>query len=58
MFGNLVQVSEATRLGAGTPSAALSPAFCGCIQCGTRRMIASPTLGACQACGSDLQVLV
>jgi hypothetical protein len=58
MFGTLVQISEATRLGAGSPSAAIIPAFCGCIQCGTRRMIAAPTLGACDACGSDLQVLV
>jgi hypothetical protein len=57
MFENLVQVSEATRLGAGTPGAALSPAFCGCIQCGTRHMIAAPTPGACEACGSDFQVL-
>jgi hypothetical protein len=58
MFEQLVQVSEATRLGMGASAGSIAPALCGCIQCGTRRMIAAPTLGACEDCGSDLQVLV
>jgi hypothetical protein len=57
MFDSLVQASEAMRLGAGTATGSIAPALCGCVQCGTRRLIAAPTLGSCDDCGADLQVL-
>jgi hypothetical protein len=55
MFDELVQASAALQDSAGTTR--LVPALCGCVQCGTRHMIAGPVLGQCQTCGSDLQVL-
>ena len=58
MFSQLVQVSEAMRASAGAPTMSLEPALCGCVQCGTRRMIAAPALGPCEICGADLQALV
>jgi|SwirhirootsSR3_FD_contig_31_2694194_length_449_multi_2_in_0_out_0_2 hypothetical protein len=58
MFGILVEASEATRLSMGTSSASIVPALSGCVQCGTRRMIAAPVLGTCEGCGSSLQVLI
>jgi hypothetical protein len=57
MFESLVQASEAMRLGAGAAAGSITPALCGCIQCGTRRLIAAPVLGSCEDCGQDLQVL-
>ena len=55
MFDELVGVSAAMQESAGAMR--LIPALCGCVQCGTRHMIAAPVLGPCQACGSDMQVL-
>ena len=55
MFDQLVQASAAMQESAGITG--LVPALCGCIQCGTRRMIAAPVLGPCQTCGSDMRVL-
>lgn len=57
MLNHLVAASEASRMGAGSPESQIAPALCGCVQCGTRLMIAAPVLGACDACGSDLQPL-
>jgi hypothetical protein len=55
MFDQLVRVSAAMQESAGAMR--LIPALCGCVQCGTRHMIAAPLLAQCQACGSDMQVL-
>jgi hypothetical protein len=55
MFDQLVRVSTAMQQSAGARK--LVPALCGCMQCGTRHMIASPLLAPCQTCGSDMQIL-
>jgi hypothetical protein len=55
MFDELVQVSTAMQESAGATG--LFPALCGCVHCGTRRMIAAPVLGLCETCGSDMQLL-
>jgi hypothetical protein len=55
MFDELMRASAAMQESAG--AAGLVPALCGCVQCGTRRMIAAPVLVPCQTCGSDMQVL-
>jgi hypothetical protein len=57
MFDHVVQVSEAFRQSAGQMQGSLRPAMKGCPECGTTHMIASPALGTCVDCGSELQVL-
>jgi hypothetical protein len=58
MLSDLVPASEAVRLSAGAAASGIIPAMCGCLQCGTRRMIAGPVLGICEACGADIQILI
>jgi hypothetical protein len=57
MFDRAVEASEAMCQGAGCKEGMLIPAFCGCIPCGTRRMIAVPVLGTCERCGGDLTIV-
>ncbi len=57
MFDRMVQVSEALRQSAGHMQGALRMAMKGCPECRTMHMIASPELGTCIDCGSNLQVL-
>jgi len=57
MFEQAVQVSEAHRQGASRMQGNLRMAMKGCLECGTMHMIASPELGRCVDCGSELQVL-
>lgn len=53
MFEEFVPFSEA--LGTGLPG--LLPAFGGCPDCATMRMISAPALGRCPDCGAELAVL-
>jgi hypothetical protein len=57
MFEQAVQVSEAFRQGASQMQGTLRMALKGCPHCRTTQMIASPELGTCADCGSDLEVL-
>ncbi|WP_243368287.1 hypothetical protein [Microvirga solisilvae] len=57
MFEQAVQVSEAHRQGAQYMAGSLKMAMKGCRECKTMHMIASPELGTCVDCGSELQVL-
>lgn len=57
MFEQAVQVSEAHRRGASQMQGSLRMALKGCRSCRTTQMIASPELGICAGCGSDLEVL-
>lgn len=57
MFEQAVQVSEAFRESAHRMQASLHMALKGCPECGTTQMIASPSLGLCEDCGSTLIVL-
>lgn len=57
MFEQAVQVSEAFRQSAPQMQGSLHMALQGCPDCGTAQMIASPALGVCEDCGSDLVVL-
>lgn len=57
MVDHIVQISEAHRQGAGRMEGALRPAMKGCPECGTRHMIASPSLGICDDCGSPMEVV-
>lgn len=57
MFEHVVQVSEASRQGAGEMRGRLIPALQGCPECRTMRMIAAPALGTCVDCGAELKVL-
>jgi hypothetical protein len=57
MFEQAVEVSEAFRQGASQMRGSLHMALKGCPECRTTQMIASPSLGSCEKCGSDLVVL-
>jgi hypothetical protein len=57
MFENVVQASEAHRESAHRMQGTLRMAMKGCPECGTAQMIASPSLGICDDCGSSLVVL-
>ncbi|MCG7394034.1 hypothetical protein MHY87_14070 [Microvirga sp. ACRRW] len=57
MFEQAVQVSEAFRQGASQMQGSLRMALKGCQHCQTKQIIASPELGTCAECGSNLQVL-
>ena len=57
MFENAVQVSEAYRDNAHHMQGSLRMALKGCPECRTTQMIASPSLGICDDCGSGLVVL-
>jgi hypothetical protein len=53
MFYRLVETSDALR----AMDVRLIPALCGCPGCQTVHVIASPQLGTCAGCGSELVVL-
>jgi hypothetical protein len=57
MFEQAVLTSEAFRQGAPQMQGTLRMAMKGCLRCGTRQMIASPVLGTCEDCGSELQII-
>lgn len=57
MFEKAVEVSEAFRQSASRMQGSLRMALKGCPECGTTHMIASPILGICEDCGSELVVL-
>ncbi|MGF9759223.1 hypothetical protein AAII07_28890 [Microvirga sp. 0TCS3.31] len=57
MFESIVQASEAHRESAHHMVGSLRMALKGCPECGTAEMIASPSLGKCDDCGSGLVVL-
>jgi hypothetical protein len=57
MFEQAVQVSEAFRQSAHQMQGSLHMALKGCLECRTAQMIASPSLGTCEECGSELLVL-
>jgi hypothetical protein len=57
MFENVVQASEVYRASANQMQGSLRMALKGCPECRTTQMIASPTLGICDDCGSSLVVL-
>jgi hypothetical protein len=53
MFEMLVPFSDALR----SSPPMLVPAFAGCPDCATMRMISAPALGNCAGCGAGLVVL-
>jgi hypothetical protein len=53
MFEQAVEASEAMRQNRNT----LVPAMCGCRTCRTVEMIASPALGRCVGCGTEMEIL-
>ena len=57
MFESIVQASEAHRESAHRMVGSLRMALKGCPECRTTQMIASPSLGICEDCGSSLVVL-
>jgi hypothetical protein len=57
MFESIVQASEAHRESAHRMAGSLRMALKGCLECRTTQMIASPSLGLCDDCGSNLVVL-
>ncbi|NBJ10128.1 hypothetical protein [Microvirga arsenatis] len=57
MFDNVVQASEAFRESAHRMQGSLRMALKGCPECRTVDMIASPSLGACEDCGSAMIAL-
>lgn len=57
MFESIVETSEAHRVSAPQMLGSLRMALKGCPECGTSHMIASPSLGTCDDCGSSLVVL-
>jgi len=57
MFESIVQASEAHRESAHRMAGSLRMALKGCPECRTIQMIASPSLGLCDDCGSNLVVL-
>jgi len=57
MFENIIQASEAHRISAPQMLGSLRMALKGCPECRTAHMIASPSLGLCDDCGSSLVVL-
>jgi len=57
MFDCIVQTSEALRRASEQGLETLLPAQCGCEACGTTQQIASPSIGICAVCGTDLKVL-
>ena len=57
MFEHVVQASEAFRQSAHQMQGTLRMALKGCPECRTTQMIASPSLGICDDCGSSLVVL-
>lgn len=57
MFEKTVEISEAFRQSASRMQGSLRMALKGCPECGTTHMIASPALGICEDCGSELVVL-
>jgi hypothetical protein len=57
MFENVVEASEAFRESAQQMQGTLRMALKGCPECGTTHMIASPSLGLCEDCGSSLRLL-
>jgi ferredoxin-like protein FixX len=57
MFDQVVQVSKAFQQSASQMQGSLRMAMKGCPECGTSQMIASPSLGICDDCGSSLKVL-
>jgi hypothetical protein len=48
---------EAVRDSARRSGSTVRPALSGCPECGLVEMIAAPTLGTCETCGSALSVL-
>ncbi len=57
MFETIVKASEAFRESAHQMQGTLRMALKGCPECGTAHMIASPSLGICEDCGSSLRLL-
>ncbi|MBB3019806.1 ssDNA-binding Zn-finger/Zn-ribbon topoisomerase 1 [Microvirga lupini] len=57
MFERIVQASEAYRQGADRMTGSLRMALKGCPECRTTQMIASPSLGICDDCGTNLVVV-
>ena len=57
MFESIVQASEAHRRSAHHMLGSLRMGLKGCPECRTSQMIASPSLGICDDCGSSLVVL-
>jgi hypothetical protein len=57
MFERIVQASETHRESAHRMAGSLRMALKGCPECRTTQMIASPSLGICDDCGSSLMVL-
>ena len=57
MFDHIVQTSEALRTAAERVAETLIPALCGCEACGTKKLIADPSIGTCADCGAELTVL-
>jgi hypothetical protein len=57
MFEDVVQASEAYRDSAHHMVGSLRMALKGCPECRTTQMIASPSLGICDDCGSSLVLL-
>lgn len=57
MFDHVVQASEAFRESAHHMQGSLRMVLKGCPECRTTHMIASPSLGACEDCGSAMIAL-
>ncbi len=57
MFESIVQASEAHRESARLMVGSLRMAMKGCPECRSTQIIASPSLGICDDCGSSLVVL-
>jgi hypothetical protein len=57
MFDQAVAASQAMHQSIGCQEAALIPALCGCVTCGSVQMITSPVLGTCEPCGLALTLV-
>jgi Zn finger protein HypA/HybF involved in hydrogenase expression len=57
MFDQAVRASEALKQAAQHARIVLRPARSGCETCNRVQMIAAPTLGRCEHCGSEQVVL-
>ena len=57
MFEQAFQTSEAMRQAAQQRRGVLIPAVSGCRSCQATHIIASPALGLCEDCGTELTLL-
>jgi hypothetical protein len=57
MVDRIIQPSEALGTTTEGDAETLNPALCGCEACGTKQLIAAPSIGICAECGAERSVL-